>query len=117
MKQTLEMVISYLLLFAGVLLILIGIPAILLPPPFAFGIILVAIGFTLTALSKPGQVFWRYTREHWAWLGYRVSGLHVWIDANIKKRLSESKNKQLDLYLRLLVIFQEVLNKTNPNRD
>ena len=117
MKQTLRMVISYLLFLAGVLLMLIGIPAILLPPPFAFGIILVAIGFILTALSKPGQVFWRYTRERWTWFGHRANSLHVSIDANIKKRLAERKNKQLDLYLRLLVLFAEVLNKTNPKRN
>ena len=115
-KNLIRTLSDYFLLIVGLILILIGIPTLLLPPPFAFGIVLVALGFILTAFSKQGRNLWRYLREHWVWFGEKASVLHVFVHDKVKQRINRKLTDKLDIYSRMLIVLDVVLEKTKPKK-
>ncbi len=105
---------SYVIFFLGLLLIIIGVPTILLPPPFAFGLVLVALGFILTTTSIPGRKLWRYLREHWCWFGKKTTILHKLVRNKLESRARQKINNTFDPYSRMLITLDIALNKTKP---
>lgn len=105
---------SYVIFFLGLVLIIIGTPTILLPPPFAFGLVLVAIGFILTTTSPPGRKLWKYLRKHWYWFGKKTTKLHKLVRNALESRARQKISNTFDPYSRMLVTLDIALNKTTP---
>ncbi len=105
---------SYVIFFLGLLLIIIGVPTILLPPPFAFGLVFVAIGFMLTTASLPGRKLWRYLREHWCWFGKKTANLHKIVRSKLESRTRQKIRNAFDPYSKMLITLDIALNKTRP---
>ena len=105
---------SYVIFFLGLLLIIVGAPTILLPPPFAFGLVLVVLGFMLTTTSIPGRKLWRYLREHWCWFGKKTTNLHNIVRNKLDSRARQKISSKFDPYSRVLITLDIALNKTRP---
>ncbi len=115
-KNLLRDIYSYVIFILGLMLILVGVPSILLPPPFAFGIILVVTGFMLTTTSIPGRNLWKYLRGHWNWFGKKTTVLHFIVRDKVEKRMQQKISNKLDPYSRMLITLDIALKNTRPKK-
>ena len=113
-KNLLRNITDYVTFISGLLFILVGTPLILLPPPFAFGIVLVVFGFMLTTTSTPGQNLWRYLRKRWNWLGKKTTNLHNVVRNKLDSRARYKAGNKFDPYARVLITLDTAFKKTKP---